>query len=81
MTGKEIIENSIVEDTGSTRVLGASSLVGYPLDRVRDTLRNIQAKYRIVCKDGSYYLATQDYNPSRYNLYIENEIVIRVEMG
>lgn len=70
-----------VEDTDSTRMLGASSLIGYPLDRVKNTLQNIQSRYRVVCKDGEYYLITQDYNPARYNLYVENNIVVKVEMG
>ena len=54
-------------------------LIGKTYKEVQEILRN--CSYRITQEDGKSYAITMDFNPNRYNLILENKIVIDVNFG
>lgn len=36
---------------------------------------------RVVCNNGVYYIVTCDFNPKRVNFVLENDVVIKCDIG
>lgn len=51
------------------------------LNEVLSWLRDNNKIFRIVSRDGSTHLLTQDYKPERYNLSIEKDKVTKITFG
>ncbi len=53
-------------------------LIGKTLDEAREILRN--CNYRIVSQNGKNYMITADLKVDRYNLFVDNDVIVKVEI-
>jgi len=56
-------------------------LVGVSKEQALMLLDSMGCKYRISKEDGEYYVGTRDFVNNRYNLVIEDGVVVAVNMG
>lgn len=57
------------------------AMIGKPVSFVEPELDDLSVRHRRSKKDGQYYMLTRDYDPNRYNLTIENDIVTEITLG
>jgi hypothetical protein len=57
------------------------NLIGKNVNEVRDFLKENQIPSRVVNIDGVPFMLTNDYNPARLNLSVENGLVTEVILG
>lgn len=58
-----------------------NSLIGLSKAEAIDILKSNGSSYRISKQQGHYNIVTRDYHPERFNLEIEDGIVVKVTMG
>jgi hypothetical protein len=52
-----------------------------PLQDCITVLEENNFEYRVVYQDGQYFFVTQDYRADRYNLNVENNLIIDCFLG
>lgn len=59
----------------------STALIGMKKDDAMTALRAKNQAARVVREGGESYVVTQDYNPNRFNLHIEEGKVVSVHCG
>lgn len=59
----------------------ASKLIGSKLEEAIETIKAMNAEYRIASEDGINYMLTEDYRFDRINLDVEDGVIIRATVG
>lgn len=57
------------------------SLIGLTLDAARAKCKENNFNDRVVCEDGVHYIVTCDFRTDRVNLTLENNLVIKCDIG
>jgi len=69
------------EEAGAEALRNQMFLIGKTEAEAKAILAKQELSYRIVMRDGEYYIVTADFNPKRINLSIVDGIVTCATLG
>lgn len=61
--------------------ISSQDIIGKSETEAVQMMKAANVRYRIVAKNGSHYMVTCDYVPSRWNISIHNDVVTNVDFG
>jgi hypothetical protein len=56
-------------------------LVGFDEQAAQACVEDAGLVWRVVARDGEYFMVTEDYSPQRVNAVIEKSVVMEVSVG
>jgi hypothetical protein len=69
------------EETAATVNEYGQQLVGFDEQVAQTCVEDAGLTWRVIARDGEYFMVTADYSPQRINAVIENAVVMEVSAG
>jgi len=69
------------EETATTVNAYGQQLVGFDEQAAQSCVEDAGLTWRVIARDGEYFMVTEDYSPQRINVVIEDAVVMEVSAG
>lgn len=56
-------------------------VIGLTEEEAIKSIKSLNMRHRVVCKDGIYAIVTRDHRVDRVNLYVEGGKVVKANLG
>jgi hypothetical protein len=69
------------EETATTVNAYGQQLAGFDEQAAQNCVEGAGLTWRVIARDGEYFMVTEDYSPQRINAVIEDAVVMEVSAG